>query len=315
MASSHTPPLVYIILVTWNHIQDTLDCLGSLFAMTYVNFRVLVVDNASTDGTPAIIREHYPQVECLQNEANRGFAVAVNQGMRFALDHTAEYVFLLNNDTVVAADVLDHLTASAIVEQVGLVVPKIYYFAQPQVIWAVGAERNPWTFEQERNYRGQVDDGRWETVRETEYVTACAVLVSPEALRQVGVLDERFYFYYEDLDWCLRMQAAGYKILLAPQAKVWHKVSRSSGGRDSPRERYWMARSSILFFSKHVRGWRWLLVIPYRSASAVRTTLRLLSQGRRDALRAYWRGLYDGWRISAGRSRAANSALRAPDDV
>jgi GT2 family glycosyltransferase len=113
-------------------------------------------------------------------------------------------------------------------------------------------------------------------------------------LTEVGLFDERFFMYYEDFDLSLRAHQAGFKILLSPQAKVWHKVAVSSGGSDSPNERYWMARSSVLFFHKHVRGLRWLIVLPYRTGSAVKTVLRLMLRGRAESALAYLRGLRDG---------------------
>jgi hypothetical protein len=125
-------------------------------------------------------------------------------------------------------------------------------------------------------------------------MVACALLLSRRFLTQVGLFDERFFMYYEDFDLSLRARQAGFKILLSPQAKVWHKVAVSSGGSDSPNERYWMARSSVLFFSKHVRGLRWLIVLPYRTGSAVKTVLRLALRGRAGSAWAYVRGLRDG---------------------
>ncbi len=129
------------------------------------------------------------------------------------------------------------------------------------------------------------------------------MLLTRRLLETVGLFDERFHMYYEDLDFCLRVRRSGFQILVVPGAKMWHKVAQSSGGSDSTFERYWMARSSALYFRKHCHGARWLAVLPWRGGSAVRTTLRLLRQGRREACAAYWRGLRDGFRL--GQSRCA----------
>jgi hypothetical protein len=157
--------------------------------------------------------------------------------------------------------------------------------------------------------RGQIDEKQWDTVLERDYLVACALLLSRCLLTQVGLFDERFFMYYEDSDLSLRACQAGFRLLLAPQAHVWHKVAVSSGGSDSPNERYWMARSSILFFGKHVRGWRWLIVLPYRAGSAIKTLLRLTLRHRPEAARAYGRGLRDGvadsrrgkWEVDSGK--------------
>jgi GT2 family glycosyltransferase len=142
---------------------------------------------------------------------------------------------------------------------------------------------------------GQLDEGQWDQVLEREYLVGCALLLKRSLLEDIGLFDTGFHpIYYEDVDLCLRAREASYRLLLIPSAHMWHKVSASAGGSGSPRERYLMARNSIRFFRKHVRGWQWLAVVPYRIGSAVRTSLRLVRQGRHDSARAYWRGLWDG---------------------
>jgi len=288
-------PTVYAVLLTWNQRADTLECLESLFRMSYPDLRVVLVDNASTDGTLLAVLERFPQVHCLANEVNEGFAAAINQGCRYALEQGAPYVLILNNDTVAAPDMLTHLMAH-VAPDVGMLVPKIYFHAQPNVIWSVGAEVSPWTLETVEEARGSLDQGQWETVRERSFVTMCAALLPRAVLEQVGVLDERFFYYFDDIDWSLRVREAGFRILLVPQAKLWHNVASASGGLDTPYERYWMARSGVLYFRKHIHGWRWWIVVPYRLGSAVRTSWRLLWRRRPASLLAYWRGLWDGVR-------------------
>ncbi len=287
-------PFVYVVVITWNQRQDTLECLESVFRMTYPNFRVALVDNGSTDGTQESVTAQYPQVEYVANPTNRGFSAAVNQGMRHGLACGAEYLFLLNNDTTLDPALLDHLMAHATDESVGMLVPKIYYYSRPNVIWSVGAGLNVWTLEKGGEVRGCVDEGQWETVVEREHVTACAVLLPRRLIEKIGLLDERFFYYYDDADLSLRVREAGFRTLLVPQAKMWHKVAQASGGVDTPYERYWMGRSSVLFFRKHVCGWRWLIIFPYRLGSAIKTTIRLTVRRKFNALLAYWRGLLTG---------------------
>jgi GT2 family glycosyltransferase len=262
--------------------------------MIYLNIRVVMIDNGSTDGTPRAVAERYPQVEQIVNSSNRGFAAAVNQGITHALAQGAEFLFLVNNDTVLDPDVLSQFMRYTSDDSVGMLVPKIYYHDRPKVIWSVGAGMSPWTLEATGEARGQPDVGQWEMVMERECVTACAMLVPRRTFEHVGQFDERFYFYYEDMDFSLRTREVGRRILMVPRAHVWHKAAVSSGGSDSPNERYWMARSSVLYFRKHVHGWRWLIVFPYRLGSALKTTARLLAKGRPDSARAYWSGLWDG---------------------
>jgi GT2 family glycosyltransferase len=287
-------PMVYVVMLTWNQRDDTLECLASLYQMTYQSFRIVLVDNASTDGTREAVLARFPQVETLSNSTNHGFAAAANQGIAHALQHGADYVLLLNNDTVVEKSAVEQLVRCAEDNAVGMVIPKIYYHSQPQTIWSVGAELNRWTLEPKGEARGSPDDGQWEKVIERDFVTGCALLMKRRLIDEIGALDEGFFRYYDDTDMSLRARKAGFKILLVPEAKVWHKVARASGGVYTSPERYWMAHGSVHFFRKHVRGWRWLIVLPYRLASAMKMSIRLMAGLRFAALRAYWAGLWDG---------------------
>jgi len=290
-------PLVYVVILSWNQREETLACLSSVCQLDYPNKRVLVVDNGSRDGTPEAVVRWFPDVEIIVNAENLGFAAGCNVGLRYALEQGARWVLLLNNDVEIAPDALQHLVSSASPDA-GMVAPKIYYFSDRTRIWSVGGKRHPWTLEKIGDAMGQVDEGQWNEVLERDYLVGCAVLLSRRLLTEVGLFDERFFVYYEDSDLSLRARLAGWRLLMAPQAHVWHKVAVSSGGRDSPNERYWMARSSILFFRKHVRGLRWLAVGPYRIGSAIKTLFRLTLKGRHDSARAYIRGLWDGLRSS-----------------
>jgi len=284
-------PLVYLITLNWNRRDDTLKCLGSLQQLDYPNTRLLVVDNGSTDRSVEAIREHFPAAKQILNAENLGFAGGFNRGLRFALEADADYILMVNNDTFVAPDLLEKLLQACEPADVGAVAPLIYYAAAPDRVWSAGAGRSRWTLE----LTG--DHGREEQfteVTEREFLSGCGLLIKRQVLERVGLFDERFFMYYEDSDFALRVRQAGYRLLLVPQAKMWHAVSQSSEGSDSPGERYWMGHSSVLFFRKHTRGWRWLLVFPWRLGSTIKTSLRLLSRGKSRAGRAYLRGSWEG---------------------
>ena len=291
-------PLVAILTLNWNRPRDTLECLASAAAQTYPHTAIVVVDNDSSDDSVAQIEAAFPQTVMVRNERNLGFAAGANRGIARALDLGAEYIFLINNDTTFAPDTLEQLLAQA-APGVGAVVPAIFYAAAPERPWSVGGLRNPLTLEKTGDSPAALAQARAAGALDRDYVVACGILLPRQVLERVGLFDERFFMYYEDMDFSLRVRSAGYRIVLAPAARMWHKVSVSSGGSDSPNERYWMARSSVLFFRKHVRGPRWLVVAPYRAASAVKTVLRLLARGRRASAWAYLRGLRDGLRAPA----------------
>jgi len=290
------PPPVYVVTLNWNRREDTLTCLHSLQRLAYPNYRLLVVDNGSSDGSVEAIRREVPAAEVLVNERNLGFAAGANVGLRHALSLGAGFVFLVNNDTTVHPQALGALVRAARSPDVGMAAPMIYYEAAPTVIWSVGGGWNPLLLEMTGGHGRGPDDGRWADVAERAVLVGCGLLLRRELLERVGLFDERFFMYYEDSDLCLRARAAGFRLILVPSAKMWHKVAVSSGGSDSPAERYQMARSSVLFFRKHARPWQWPFIVPYRTASAVKTVVRLLLRRRSDAARAYLRGLRDGLR-------------------
>jgi GT2 family glycosyltransferase len=290
-------PLVYVVVLTWNQRETTLECLESLAQMVYPRFRIVVVDNGSTDGTAEAIKIQFPGVEVIVNERNLGYPGGCNVGLRYALSQGAEYVFAINNDVLVAPTILDELVREA-APDVGILAPKVYFASDPQRIWSIGGRRDRLTFEM--NCRGdcELDRGQRNEVLEQDYLIGCAHLFSCSLLKEIGLLDAGYFLYYDDLDICIRARQAGYRLLMVPGAQMWHKVADSSGGVGTPRERYYMARSNVRFLRKHARGWQWLFVIPYRTASAIKTLLRLAWYRRWDSAWAYLRGLRDGLRIS-----------------
>ena len=173
-----TPPLVYIILLTWNQRQDTLACLASLEQLTYPRFQILVVDNGSQDGTSEVIRRQFPAVDLLVNEHNLGFQGGFNLGMRYALAHGADFLLVMNNDTTVQPDMLDELMSYAGAPEVGMLAPKIYYFDEPERIWSVGCAMlmlrlaRQKRFESIRSYWRGLRDG-WKMPLETVVDSSC----------------------------------------------------------------------------------------------------------------------------------------------
>ncbi len=290
---------VTVLTLTWNQKQDTLQCLESLFKMHYPNFNILLVDNGSQDGTVTAVRDRYPDVEIIENPENYGFQGGFNVGLRYALAQQSEYIFMINNDTEVAPDILDILMQNVHEPGVGLLSPKIYYADEPTRIWSVGGMRHPWTYEMTSKGDNAHDHGQWNNVIERDYLVGCALLMTRAMLQDVGLFDEGYFpIYYEDMDLSLRARQAGYRLLLIPQAHMWHKVSAAAGGSGSPRERYLMARNSVRFFRKHTRGWRWVAVAPFRFGSEVKTVLRLLIKKRKESAWSYLRGLKDGFGVS-----------------
>ena len=287
-------PRVCGLTLNWNRWPDTVACLESLMAQTVPLVEISVVDNGSVDDSVEQIRRRFPQVTLLRMQRNLGFAAGCNLGLERALALDYDYVLLVNNDTVLAPDMLACLLREAHPD-VGILSPKIFYAPHSDRIWSIGGRCHPLTFEKTGDARGQRDDARRFKTGERDYLVGCGMLLSLKALRKVGLLDTRFFMYYEDSYLSLRFRQAGLKLMMVGDAHMWHKVATSSGGADSPAERYLMAKSSVIFFRKHVHGLRWFIVGPYRLGSAIKMTGRLIWGRRPAAAQAYWRGLLAGW--------------------
>ncbi|MBI3943537.1 MAG: glycosyltransferase family 2 protein [Chloroflexi bacterium] len=297
-------PGVVIGILTWNRQADTLACLESLASLTYLHYRILLVDNASSDGTAEAVAQAFPQVTILRNRENLGFAVASNQVAQWALQQSYPYVLFLNNDTLVLPDLLDNLVAVAEAHpDVALVGPEVRYADAPGRVWPAAGYRQPVTLEA---IPVKTADAGGRVQLEVDYLLGCALLARADFLRRLGGFDPRYFVYYEDHDLSLRAQAAGYRLLYAPQTRLYHKVQASTG-TDSPQHRYLLARSSLPYYLGHTHGLRRIGVAAWRLGSAARQTVRLLVQGRAAAAQAMWRGLKDGWHmVSSDGHRRAN---------
>jgi GT2 family glycosyltransferase len=247
------PPRLVVVVLNWNNAPDTLRCLDALAASDYEGFEVVVVDNASTDGSVAILRERQPNLALLENGENLGYAGGNNVGIQYALDRGAGYVLLLNDDSVVAPDALSALMAAAEDHpDVGFLGPKVLSLEEPSRLLSAGGILDRECRSSHRG-GGEPDEGQFDELAEVDWLSGCALLVSREAVRRVGMLDPAFFAYHEDVEWCYRGRQAGLHVLFVPGARVWHPDTRVQQ-LDSPLVTYYMARNSLLFLVKHRLG-------------------------------------------------------------
>jgi len=252
-------PDVTIVVLNWNGCADTLDCLDSLARLSTEEFRVIVADNGSCDGSVKTIRRAHPHIELLENGANLGFAAGNNTAINRAIDAGAEYIFLLNNDTIVDPGIVDaFLDAAQRMPQAGVFGAKIYYHTEPQRLWYAGGCWDAKTLSFNEYGAGEIDRGQYDQLTETDWVIGCAMFVRSEVFRKVGLLEPRFFLNNEEVDFCSRARRAGYTCAYVPQAKLWHKVSASFGGEDSPLKVYFSARNRLLWAQRNApAGVRW----------------------------------------------------------
>lgn len=288
-------PLVYVLVLNWNLKDDTAECVTSVLASDYERYRVLVVDNASSDGSPASLQRTFSGLEVVVNSTNLGFAAGNNVGIRRALSEGADYVFLLNNDTIVEATMLSTLVAYANGDtSVGLVAPKILYYQDPNRIWRLGDRVHRWWPVPLSVGCDQVDHGQYLHPLELDYVTFCGVLIRRRLLETIGLLDERFFFTYEDADFCRRAQTAGYRVVCHPRARVWHKVSRSAQ-MDAANIRYLKSKNRALFYRRYPHGPHPWLTAAYLWSNTLGSAGLSLLCGKSRLAFANLRGLYDGY--------------------
>jgi GT2 family glycosyltransferase len=289
-------PLIYVVIVNWNRANDTIECLNALARSDYSNYRLLIVDNGSTDGSPDAIKAAFPAAEVIANRDNLGFARANNIGIEHALQQGADYILLLNNDTLVDERLLTELVAVGESNpQIGMLVPKIYYHGGSGRLWSAGAQWRRFPPRVTIIGLGREDGPAYSIQREVDYATGCAMLVKREGFERVGMFDPAFFMYHEDYDFSARVRRGGYRIVYVPQAVMWHKVSASTG-EESPLKWYYLGKYVAPFYLKHCRPPRLSLAL-----FALWVLARETVKGNARQLGPYLRGLRDGWREFAAK--------------
>ena len=247
MLSPVSAPRVAICILNYNGWQDTLECLKSLKKLDYPDFQTIVIDNRST-GDDAMrinswLTNNWPSAVFIQSADNRGYAAGNNQGLRWALERDFKYTWILNNDTVVNPDSLTHLVTKAQSEPTtGLVGAMQYYYDQPDKILARGGGYiNKWL---------AISRHCIKPTDRLDYIPGACLFMSAAMLRQIGLLDEDFFIYWEDSDISFRARKAGWALTLAEKARILHKESATMGSQSEFSD-YHHAKSGKLFFNKH----------------------------------------------------------------
>ncbi len=291
-------PAVSIIVLHYNGLEDTLACLRSLEHLTYPNYNIVIVDNASVDAAAAAIRGAHPNWPLIETGANLGFTGGNNVGIEYALEHGADYVLLLNNDTIVAPDFLDVMIE--VMENdptIGVSGPMIYYHEAPDTIWSAGGAID-WTHGTTTMIGLNQDDKSQYGLspRPVDFVTGCALLASRKVWQEAGLLDDKFFMYYEETEWCVRAHRAGYKVVHIPTAMIWHKISIEDRAT-SPRTYYYMTRNRLLFLNRTQAGLKtWAFIVAEYLRTFLSWSLRPKWQNRRHLRGVMWQAIRDFYR-------------------
>lgn len=279
---------VFVVILNLNGKDFTLDCLTSLEDLKKpknTEVFLLVVDNGSTDNSVAAIKKNFPHVFILENRKNLGFAEGNNIGLRFALKEGADFILVLNNDTIVDKNLLTELLREVKDERVGILGPKIYFAPgyefhkdryqeseKGKVLWYAGGKMDWGNVLASHRGVDEVDHGQYDQVSPTDFTSGCCFLVKREILEKIGLFDARFFLYYEDNDLCQRAKKVGFKVLFVPKAHLWHLNAGTAGGSGSTLQEYYITRNRLLFGAKFA---------PLRAKLALfRESLKLLLFGK-----------------------------------
>ena len=297
-------PSVGMVVVNYNGAAFVDEFARSLAGIDYPNVRVVVVDNGSQDGSAEVIESARPGAVALRCPENLGTAGGNNAGFRYCLEQGFDYVLVLNNDTVVTADFLAKLVAAA--DERTVVAPKILYYYDHGII-STHAGDFDWRWGRFRNtFHGRPDGPAANQPRDLQTASFCCALVPTRALREVGLLDERFFMYYEETDWLRQALDRGFRLRYNPEAVIYHMESGSSGGGwMTPFKQYYATRNRLYLIRKHQRSRFWFALftvyflagrVPYVGVHTVRR------QGR--MLRALLLGVWHYYRGRMGRTLA-----------
>jgi len=267
-------PTVAIVILNWNNAPDTIDCLHSVAKLDYPNYTILVVDNGSTDDSVAKISAHFPTVEILETGKNLGYAEGNNVGIRWVMQKAADYVFVLNNDTLVEPAMLTKLVQAAeLYPELGMAGPLMYCIEPKDILFAAGSfidwsKGKIWhrgMFQPAARYAGSNQP------EPVDFISGCGVLVRRQLIEVAGILDPIYYLNFEDIEWSVRANRYGFQVWYVPQAVMWHKISASLG-QESAANTYYTTRNALHFFWHNASGrLRWLSV-----AHIIFSTLRTI---------------------------------------
>ena len=258
-------PKVGIILLNWNSYDHSSNCIQSLQQCDYPNFEIIVVDNGSMDGSGNLLNANFPHINLIASATNEGFAAGNNRGFEYAIQHDFPYAMMLNNDVFVEPDFLSKLVEYMESHpSVGAIQPKIFFNHDRAKVWNGGSYYLPWLgWPYSKRYQRKAGtlQSQFQVV---DWITGCAFLTKTSILKEVGLLNEAFFIYYEDADLSFRIRSKGYQLLFHPQSVIYHIAGSSNKtkvkgkeGYASPFVHYLNSRNHIWFLKIWTKWYQW----------------------------------------------------------
>ncbi len=302
-------PLVSFITVNYNQTELTIELIESIYqyTTTTVPFEIIVVDNHSKISPKSKISRIYPDVRIIVSGVNRGFAGGNNLGVEIS---RGQFLFFINNDAVITEGSINAILSTFDDPSIGVVSPLICYYptsaqeVEVDVIQYAGATNvNPFTGRNTIIGEKQLDQSQYYQSKPTFYAHGAAMMVKREVLEKVGLMSEFYFLYYEELDWCERIRKAGYTILLAPTAKIYHKESISVG-KTNPLKTYYLTRNRILFMAKNRNKLEYFVFTLFLFLLTIpKNALMYCTKGEWQHLAAFWRAIK--WNFTSNLERKA----------
>ncbi|MFM1962343.1 MAG: hypothetical protein RLZZ172_1188 [Bacteroidota bacterium] len=292
-----------IIIINWNSLELTSETLQALQHCSFRDFDVILVDNGSSDGSGEILRQRFQETIHLASPVNIGFTGGNNLGMQYALDKGYPYIMLLNNDVDVNTDFLEPLISRMDADpQIGAIQPLIMFHHNRELVWNAGGKYMNWigvsktlTIPPEST-----------SFRQTDWITGCAFMIKAEVLREVGLLEEKYFIYHEDVDLSLRIRTAGYSLYIEPDSVIYHIAGMSqktkTKGKEgfvSPKVHYLNARNRIWTIRKYTKPFEWPTVFIYQFLYMLTVSLYFILRGRHEKMKSWWLGIRHGLALIA----------------
>ena len=288
---------IAVIIINWKKYDLTLNCIDSVLKSSYKNFKIILIDNEAQNSFPDEINKS-EQIKIIKNENNEGFSKANNQGIRYSIKNGFDYVLLLNNDTLIKNDLIFSLVQQSSTLNQKIIQPLILNYDGTK-IWNAGGKINNFfgtfeTLKKGKSYKNFKSDKNL-----TEWFTGCCVLIKLEIFNHVGYFDERFFAYYEDVDYSIRLKKMGYSIALMTNSYLQHYESASSKslnkieGNLSPYVHYLNIRNHILLLKKHSKSFNLIGVLLYQLVKIFSYLLYFLIRFRFNKFKMVLKGLVD----------------------
>lgn len=296
-------PLISIIALNWNQLEVTCQFLESTRLFTYKNYEILIIDNGSKEDPTAYINaQQYPNTRVLRSEVNLGFTGGNNWGMREA---KGEYYFIVNNDTEVTDNLLEALLEPFFMdEKIGVSGPKIRYFEPRDMLQYVGfGPINPYTGRTFAVGYQESDHGQYDVGSYTHGAHGGAMMVKKEVVDKVGMFPEKFFIYYEEWDWCLRILRAGYKIYYTPKGLIYHKESVTMG-KESAIKAYYHTRNRIMLMRRNVDMMHFIVFLLFFCfLTAPKFIFNYIRKGQWQHLKSFFKAI--GWNLTHSKQSAS----------